>query len=481
MAYFLKNQNEDENQQYGNQNQMSGGNIYSTSGSEVSSTSGSAPTSNSNNSSNTKSNESGNWVNLNKYLDANQGKVSGYVDNLANPYTSQVDSYKSSLDSNKNKYMQDVNNQTANKLNTNESKGVVSNYLLNSNSVDDSSWSKVQDTLKGYTGPSQYSLTGDEYNYSKDRKTADDFNDFGSNFSNQDYRMSLMGNDISSGGKKLNNFLLGTSDAKNKIADYSTQFKDLAALLDQNSQDMDSAYNNAVGVANQSKEDLESNVAAIKAQQQKALEDRYKQEQANAERKKNDKKEQIEYYNYPYTNRDGKTFYIRIPVRKNWVDTSSNAAINKGNELTELDQRANDLLTGNRTGSSSLDLDNLGFGNYVSRSNDTKLQAGKKIQDALNLDNSNRDLVSYSNSGILDALFAPATTNDLLNIFDPNNSLDDEYNATGQDLLDSFINDKINEREFYNTLLLLTMLREVPNEPESRDAVRQLRNELNKL
>ena len=353
MAYFLKNNNEDQNQS-GNQNQMSGGNIYSTSGSEVS-----TPTSTSSNSSSntSQSNESGNWMNLNKYLDANQGKVAGYVDSLASPYTSRVDDYTKSVESNKQQYINDVSNQNSAKFDSNKSKSVLGNYINNSDSVSTNDWKALQDTLKGYTGANQYSLTGDQYGYSTDKKTADDFGNFGSNFENQDYRMSLMDKNVSSGGKKLNNFLLGTQDAQQQISDYASKFRDLSDLLDKNEAEMNTAYTNAVNASNKNQKDALSNLSKIEAEQQKKLKDAYNIQKAQADADK---------YNLDKAvNIGNQRGVLGYKIANNTYNTYSNGDADSvyARELQELSDRINSIKNNTKVSGSKLDTD-FNFGSW---------------------------------------------------------------------------------------------------------------------
>lgn len=239
MAYFLKNQNEDQNQQSGNQNQMSGGNIYSTSGSEVSS---STPTStSSNNSSNSsQSNESGNWVNLNKYLDANQGKVGGYVDQLVKPYSDSATQFKNDFDISKQSYTQQVEDNT---LSKDQASNIIKNYRLDGSSITDDEYNKVSKPLRGQFGVGDYEQTSD---YDDLKKQATKLGEFGSNLLGTTYQQSLMGNNVSSGGKALNSFLLrGTEQGRNAINNKSNEFSALADFLDGQSKELTNLKNDA--------------------------------------------------------------------------------------------------------------------------------------------------------------------------------------------------------------------------------------------
>lgn len=234
MAYFLKNNNEDQNQS-GNQNQMSGGNIYSTSGSEVS-----TPTSTSSNSSSnsSQSNESGNWINLNKYLDANQGKVSSYVDNLVKPYSDSASQFKNDAEDSKQSYIKQVNDNTVSKDQANT---IISNYRKDGSSITDADYYKVSNPIRGTFGVSQYEETED---YKNLNNKADELGQVGQNLGNENYLKSLMGNSVSSGGKNFNSFLIrGNQPGKDKITDYSNQFSELASFLDNQSSELNDARN----------------------------------------------------------------------------------------------------------------------------------------------------------------------------------------------------------------------------------------------
>lgn len=239
MAYFLKNQNEDQNQQSGNQNQMSGGNIYSTSGSEVSS---STPTSTSSNSSNSsQSNESGNWVNLNKYLDANQGKVGGYVDNLVKPYTDSASQFRNDLNTASQNQSQNIKDNT---LSQNKVTDIVTRYGKDGNSITDDEYKRVSDAVQGNFNVNPFDQNE---NYTQLSGTITNLNQVGNNLGNQNYLKSLMGNQVSSGGKDLNAFLVGgTQTGKEKINDYSNQFSNLKSYLDQETENLNNLRNNAI-------------------------------------------------------------------------------------------------------------------------------------------------------------------------------------------------------------------------------------------
>lgn len=239
MAYFLKNQNDEQNQQSGNQNQMSGGNIYSTSGSEVSSSTSNNSTNSSSNSS--ASNESGNWVNLNKYLDANQGKVGGYVDQLVNPYTNSSNQFKNDLNKSSQDYTEKVNQNT---LSKDDATSIINKYRIDGNSITDDEYNKVSKPLNDNFGVTSYEETED---YTNLNKQANQLGNVGKNLSNSAYQQSLMGNDISSGGKKLNSFLINaTNQGRRAIEDKQNAFKNLSALLDSQAQDLTNQRNTAL-------------------------------------------------------------------------------------------------------------------------------------------------------------------------------------------------------------------------------------------
>lgn len=278
MAYFLKNQNEDQNQQSGNQNQMSGGNIYSTSGSEVSS---SIPTSNSSSNS-SQSNESGNWVNLNKYLDANQNKVGGYVDQLVNPYTSKESGYREGLNIGKTNYSNSIMSDTAYNTDSSKSGAIAKNYLQGSKGVSDDDKNTFYQTILGYQGDDEYQNTGDTYGYTTSKNQADEFSNVGSNIGNSNYQKSLMGNGVSTGGKNLNSFLIGGTQAgRDSVTNYANKFADLAALLDSQTSELNDLRSGIVDtttrnseLARQEAENARNNaLKQIETSKNKALKD----------------------------------------------------------------------------------------------------------------------------------------------------------------------------------------------------------------
>lgn len=237
MAYIddpYKKQQEDQTQNQGLAN--SGGNIYSTSQSEVSTVSNGSSGSNSSN----ESNKSGNWVNLNKYLDANQGKVGGYIDNLVQPYKSSSDQFKENMQASNDNYREQV---ASNTVTSDRAKDIITRYGKDGTSITDDEYSIVSNALNDKFGVDDYKTTDD---YTKLNKTANDIGKVANNLSNSNYQQSLMGNQVSSGGKKLNSFLIGgTQEGRQKVTDYSKQFSELSKLLDNQSQELNNVRDQA--------------------------------------------------------------------------------------------------------------------------------------------------------------------------------------------------------------------------------------------
>lgn len=293
MAYFLK-QNEDQNNQ-NQQTQNVGGNIYSTSGGEVSSQIDN--NSNSNNSSNSNSsNSSGNWVNLNSYLDANQNKAGRYANTFVESGLNKGQDYKNNLQNAQDQYLSSIKNDTAYTYNKSKNNNPVYNllginatgnddvildkYLKDSSSVTQNEKDRAMNILKGYQGDDYFQNTGNKYGYNDLKKTSDDFNNLSKNILNENYLKSQMGNNVSTGGKNLNSFILGGSnDSRNVLNNASNQFSELSSLLDSTNSNLNKERDNVVNIANKNSEvfndTLNSKAEEIKKKLQEAYDTGY--------------------------------------------------------------------------------------------------------------------------------------------------------------------------------------------------------------
>lgn len=360
MAYIddpYKKQQEDQTQNQGLAN--SGGNIYSTSQSEVSTVSNGSSGSNS---SNTESNKSGNWVNLNKYLDANQGKVGGYVDQLVQPYTSKEAGYKENLDSGKQNYISSIQSDTAFNTGSDKSSSIANNYIGNSKNVSDNDKNIFYQTTLGYQGDDEYQNTGNNYGYNSSKNQADEFINVGSNLGNDIYLQSLMGSNVSSGGKNLNSFLVrGTNTGRQAVSDYSNLFSDLANLLDYQTNELNNERANVIDTATRNAESAKQNLdsARNKAKQQvtEAKNKAFTNNNAVINVGAN-KGSYIEKPNIVLKDNfwSGNMPSTSIRVNPRLLDTGKVDSF-ADKELREIDQRYNDLLGNTRSADSSLDLD----------------------------------------------------------------------------------------------------------------------------
>lgn len=437
MAYFQK-KNEDDQNNNGNQNQITGGNIYSTSGSEVSSTlENSSPKGNSTSS---LSNESGNWVNLNKYLDANQGKVGGYVDTLVNPYSQKEEGYRNNLQNANEQYLNSIHNDTAYKTGANTSRNIASNYYKNSSNVSDDDKGAFYGTLSGYQGAGKFDETGDDYGYNDLRTQADEFANVSSNLGNNNYLQSLMGNQVSSGGKKLNSFLVqGTTQGQQDLNNNVKRFSDLENLLNNQVSSLNDERQNVINTATQNQQLAQQ----AEAEEYKRVQDQIAAAQQKAIQKANQQKALYEGAKNNVMHVGLPTSNGQVVVGKNlninpytWKDTSTQGKQDVGREQKELDQRRNDLLNNTRTADSSLDT-NFKYADFSNAYN------GKwqEKQDAMN-----RVLNNVYNSGT----FGKFSDNDRREILDE--VLNDYYTDAVDKAFMDFYNNKISENELGNKL-----------------------------
>lgn len=332
MAYFQKNNNEDEQNQDVSSGNV-GGNTYSTSSSEVSSTV------ESNNENNKKSDTgSGNFVNLNKYLDANQGKMGSYANSFVEEDLNKGKDYQGNIQNAQDKYLSSIKSDNAYTYNSNSDNKLLDNYLKNSSSVSTSDKQRATNILKGYQGADYWSNTGDEFDYNNLKKDSDNFNTLSGNITDQNYLKTKMSNDLSSGGKSLDSFLLGASDnSKNVLNNASNQFSELASLLDSTSGNLNTQRDTVVNKASENQKTFE------KARQDKTKElENLLQSQYDASKKINDR---ILEQNKNLTN------LLNLPseaIRNDgyynyYKDLSRQAKDNLNTELAELRNRSNAL------------------------------------------------------------------------------------------------------------------------------------------
>lgn len=358
MAYFQKNNNEDKQNQDVSSGNV-GGNTYSTSSSEVSSTV------ESNNENNKKSDTgSGNFVNLNKYLDANQGKTEGYANTFVQDDLNKGKDYQGNIQNAQDRYLSSIKSDNAYTYNSVDNK-ILNDYLKNSSSVKNADKQRAMNILKGYQGVSNWSNTGDQFDYNNLKKDSDNFNTLSGNIIDQDYLKTQMSNDLSSGGKSLDSFLLGASDnSRNVLNDASSQFSELASLLDSTSSNLDKERTNVVNKATQNQKAYDK----LRQDKTKELENLLRTNYANS-KAINDSARATENANPLGRNDPFSNEYLdRLNTAKQngWIagtetykvrdDLSSQAAAQLNRELQELQNRSNSL-TGNvaLNGNSSLD------------------------------------------------------------------------------------------------------------------------------
>lgn len=470
MAYFQKREEENNN----NQNTNQTGSGYQTSSSEVGTNTSLMNDNANSNRQNNISNQSGNWVNLNDYIKANEGKSGKYASTLVDEKVQQSNNLKNDTDTAFKSYEEQIKTNKAYSTDPNKSNSVISSYMVNSGKVSDDDYGIVGGVLAGSEGINDFKSSK---GYSDVKNQANDINTFSGKLDSGNGRMSLMNPNLNQGAKLLNNLLLTSSDAQNVFNNAKSSFKDMEDYLNSKENQANALQADVSQKADTNAQQTKSQIESISKQQKDAIEKRYNEEKAKAEQIKNDKNQYIEYYTYPYTNRKGETFYVRIPVRKNWNPTETNAATNKENELKEVDRRVEDLLTGNRSGATTFDLDNMSFGNYTSKSDAEKVRAGQRIQNALN----NMFINTGDMSGIVGGMLAVANTGDMLRTLDPNASLDNEFNSLSMDVLDAYLNNKINDNDLWTSLLLLNASSVDPQSEGSRQLLQGTKDWLNTL
>lgn len=373
MAYFLK-QNEYQNNQ-NQQTQNVGGNIYSTSGGEVSSQIDN--NSNSSNSSNSNSsNSSGNWVNLNSYLDANQNKAGRYANTFVESDLNKGQDYKNNLQNAQDQYLSSIKSDTAYNYSNNDN-NLLDRYLQNSSSLSSAEKNRAMNILKGYQGDDYFQNTGDKYGYNELKKGSDDFNTLSKNILNENYLKSQMGNNVSTGGKNLNSFVLGGSnDSRNVLNNASNQFSEISSLLDSTNNTLNNERNNVVNKA------TENQKAYDKARQEKVDQLTAELESAyNQAKTKNDniinryQKNYDDAWALPYgsTTNDGYVKYYR--------DTTNNAKSQLEKEKQELKNRNESLLgLSDLNGNSKID-SNFTFSEWVDPTDQQKAMQSEIAKD----------------------------------------------------------------------------------------------------
>lgn len=331
MAYFQQYNNEDKENQVINNN--TGGNTYSTSTSEVSSTV------ESNNENNKKSDTgSGNFVNLNKYLDANQGKMGSYANSFVEGDLNKGKDYQENIQNAQEKYLSSIKGDAAYNYNSGSDNKILDNYLKNSSSVKDTDKQRAMDILKGYQGTDYWSNTGDKFDYNNLKKDSDNFNTLSGNITNKDYLKSQMGNNLSSGSKSLNSFLLGASDnSRNVLNNASNQFSELASLLDSTSGNLNTQRDSVVSKATENQKAFDKARQDKTAELEKLLQSEYEKSKKINDRILEQNKNLNNLLNLPYeANRDDGYYNY-------YKDLSRQAKDNLNTELAELRNRSNSL------------------------------------------------------------------------------------------------------------------------------------------
>lgn len=353
MAYFQK-KNEEENNN--NQNTNQSGGSYQTSSSEV----GTNTNLNDNsNRQNNISNQSGNWVNLNDYIQANEGKSGRYASNLVSDDLNKGTQYQSDLGTTKDTYGKALRQDTAYNYGSDQSNKVAKNYYNDSSSVNDDELSTFAKASKGYQGVDQWSNTGDLYGYDTMKNTSDYFSELTGGILDPTYRANnKMNANLNQGSKILNNLTLNSDTAQNTLKDASNQFSILSGLLAGVEEEANKDRAGVVEKANANANALKNAITTNKALAQKQLDDS-KQKAEQSRQAKQNQASQVKTYKAPLVNLWGKNIDIGSFTGK---DTSkffkdpSSIESDYTKEKNELNQREADLLSGNRSGNSTLDL-----------------------------------------------------------------------------------------------------------------------------
>lgn len=349
MAYFQK-RNEEENNQNNNQN----GGSFQTSSSEVG-TNTSLMNDNSNRQNNI-SNQSGNWVNLNDYIKANEGKSGRYASNLVSNDLNKGDQHKTDVENQKTNFGNAVRQDTAYNYGSDQSNKTAKNYYTNSSSVSDDELSTFSKASKGYQGQGEFK-TYDGYDSLKD--TSDYFSELKGGILDPTYRANnKMNANLNQGGKILNNLTLNSNTAQETLKDASNQFSTLSSLLAGVEEEANKDRAGVVEKANANANALKNAITTNKALAQKQLDDSKKKAEQSRQAKQN-QASQVKTYKAPVVNLWGKDIDIGSfkgkDTSKFFKDPSSIES-DYTKEKNELNQREADLLSGNRSGNSKLDL-----------------------------------------------------------------------------------------------------------------------------
>ena len=373
MAYFRRNYNQDENQ---NTTGTTGGNVYSTSSSEVSSTVD-------NTDNNKKSNTSGSgFVNLNKYLDANQGKVGTYASSFVNDDLRKGNQYKSDVNNAIDSYVSSVKSSPAYTYNDSTSSysdtNLLKNYIHDSESLNQAEKNRITNVLKGYQGDDEFQNTGNKYGYNTLKKTSDEFEQLSNDIDKPEYLKTKMSNDLSTGGKNLDSFLLqADSDSRRVLDNAKRSFSDISKLLGTATTKANTTRNSVMEQSNKNAADFNEMRKALKESEEQTLRNAYnnaqtktKQSQISGEGSVN--KQLV----LPNTNKKITVSIMNSPYV--YDETKANSMLN--NELAELEARYTALDNGVLDNNSRTDT-NFNFGGWGS-SVDNRSQVNAQIQRA---------------------------------------------------------------------------------------------------
>lgn len=351
MAFFQK-RNEEENNQNNNQD----GGSFQTSSSEVG-TNTSLMNDNSNRQNNI-SNQSGNWVNLNDYIKANEGKSGRYASNLVSNDLNKGTQYQSDLGNTKDAFGKTIRQDTAYNYGSDKSNKTAKNYFNDSSSVSNDELSTFSKASKGYQGQGEFN-TYDGYDSLKD--TSDYFSELTGGILDPTYRASnKMNANLNQGSKILNNLTLNSNTAQNTLKDASNQFSLLSGLLAGAEEEANKDREGVVNIANANAKALKNAITTNKALAQKQLDDSKKKAEQSRQILQN-KAKQVKTYT-PLKINLGSEEDIDLGSFKGsdtseyLKDGSAQIKDSYTKEMNEIKQRESDLLSGNRTSNSKLDL-----------------------------------------------------------------------------------------------------------------------------
>ena len=308
MAFFQKRNEEENNNQNNNQN----GGSFQTSSSEVG-TNTSLMNDNSNRQNNI-SNQSGNWVNLNDYIKANEGKSGRYASNLVSDDLNKGDQHKTDVENQKTNFGNAIRQDTAYNYGSDKSSKTAKNYYNNSSSVSDDELSTFSKASKGYQGQGEFN-TYDGYDSLKD--TSDYFSELKGGILDPTYRANnKMNANLNQGGKILNNLTLNSNTAQETLKDASNQFSTLSSLLAGVEEEANKDRAGVVEKANANANALKNAITTNKALAQKQLDDSKKKAEQSRQAKQN-QASQVKTYKAPVVNLWGKDIDIGSFTGKN--------------------------------------------------------------------------------------------------------------------------------------------------------------------